>query len=42
VFKWVIKTIFIGSTIFALLIINVKISPIFRKIGAHLVEKNDV
>jgi hypothetical protein len=42
VLKWVIKTIFIGSTLFALLIINVKISPIFRKIGAHFVEKNDV
>jgi len=39
VFKWVIKNKFINSSPFALLIINVKILYIFKRNGAHLIEK---
>ncbi len=39
VLKWFIKTIFFNSSSFALLIINVKTFPIFKRNGAHLVEK---
>ncbi len=37
VFKWVIKTIFINSNPFALLIINVNFFPIWKSNSAHLV-----
>jgi hypothetical protein len=37
VLKWFIKTIFIISSFFTLLIINVKSFQIFKKNGAHLV-----
>jgi hypothetical protein len=39
VLKWIIKIIFISSSPFALLILNVKILTNFQKNGAHLVEK---
>jgi hypothetical protein len=42
VLKWVIKTIFINSNPFAFLIINVKILPIFKRNGAHLVFKKRI
>jgi hypothetical protein len=41
VFKWVIKTIFISSSPFAFLIINVKILSNFRRNGAHLVQNKN-
>jgi hypothetical protein len=42
VLKWVINLKNIGSNHFPLLIINVKIPPIFKRNGAHLVFKKNV
>jgi hypothetical protein len=42
VFKWVIKTIFINSNLFALLIIMLNSFPIFKRNGAHLGRKKDI
>jgi hypothetical protein len=42
VFKWIIKKKIISSSLFALLIINVKILYNFKRNGAHLVEKKDI
>jgi hypothetical protein len=39
VLKWGMKIIFINSSPFDLLVINVKISSIFKKNGADLVKK---